>query len=431
MQTENDYPISSSWIDINALSGIAIGQQMALHNAGRAGDIIEVAVSELEPISTFRGIAIKALSPMFLVSPQDLPLWVRYIRYDLTGTITPLPVRTCLLNVQSIADIQEIGGIPPSLLTTNDEYMSLKVSPDSAKTAFGELKTESVTPITQVSAQYGLLTGVLTVQDAELSGTNYVEDNKFTCESGIAADGLASITTLRQLSYKAGQGAMARFTALFDTPVDLNTQGAGFITAENSFIFGYAGTNFGIIHAFDGMDELQELTLTIAAGAENATVTINGNPYIVALSGIGTVQGDAFELSESLNAQVPNYTFTSNNDQVVAQALLPAPQGVFSYSSAGSSVGSWVQIIAGAESTRNFVPQASWNKNTFPDLNPQMGNVYQIQFQYLGFGAISFYVESSITGEFELAHQIEFANNNTTPSVSNPTFRVGWLSSNA
>ena len=128
MQTENDYPISSSWVDINALSGIAIGQQMALHNAGRAGDIIEVAVSELEPISTFRGIAIKALSPMFLVSPQDLPLWVRYIRYDLTGTITPLPVRTCLINVQSIADIQEIGGIPSSLLTTNDESMRLKTS---------------------------------------------------------------------------------------------------------------------------------------------------------------------------------------------------------------------------------------------------------------------------------------------------------------
>lgn len=128
MQTENDYPISSSWVDINELSGIAIGQQMALHNAGRAGDIIEVAVSELEPISTFRGIAIKALTPMFLVSPQDLPLWVRYIRYDLTGTITPLPVRTCLLNVQSIADIQEIGGIPSALLTSNDKDMLLKVS---------------------------------------------------------------------------------------------------------------------------------------------------------------------------------------------------------------------------------------------------------------------------------------------------------------
>lgn len=298
------------------------------------------------------------------------------------------------------------------------------------KTAFGELKAESVTPVTQVSAQYGLLSGALTVQDAEFSGSNYVEDNKFTCDSGTAPDGLASITTLRQLAYKAGQGAMARFTAVFDTPADLNTQAAGFITAENSFTFGYAGTNFGIIHAHDGMDELQELTLTAAASAESVTVIIDSTPYTVPLSGLGTVQSDAFEISSSLNTQVPNYTFTSNNDQVVAQALLPKPQGSFSYSSAGSSVGSWAQLIIGAEPVRDFISQSLWNANTCPGLNPQMGNVYQIQFQYLGFGAISFYIEDSNTGEFVLAHQIKFANNNTVPSVSNPTFRVGWLSIN-
>ena len=299
------------------------------------------------------------------------------------------------------------------------------------KTAFGELKVESVTPITQISAQYGLLTGVLTVQDVEFSGANYIEDNKFTCDSGIAADGLASITTLRQLSYRAGQGAMARFTAVFDTPVDLNTQAAGFITAENSFAFGYVGTSFGIIHAHNGLDESQELTLTVAAGSESATATIDGTAYVVALSGVGTVQGDAFEISASLNAQVPNYTFTSNDNQVVAQALLPAPQGSFAYSSAGTSTGSWAQLVVGIEPTRDFIPQGLWNGSRFAGLNPQAGNVYQVQFQYLGFGAISFFIENSNTGEFDLAHQIKFANGNTVPSVSNPTFRVGWLSINS
>ena len=308
--------------------------------------------------------------------------------------------------------------------------MSFDPQQELATTAFGELKAESVTPITQISAQYGLLTGVLTVQDVEFSGTNYIEDNKFTCDSGTASDGLASITTLRQLSYRAGQGAMARFTALFDTPVDLNTQAAGFITAENSFTFGYVGTNFGIIHAFDGMDELQELTLTVSAGSESATVTVDGTPYVVSLTNTGTVQGDAFELSESLNIQVPNYTFTSNDNQVVAQSLLPTPQGAFAYSSTGSSAGSWSQEIAGQVATQTFIPQSSWNGNTFTELNPQMGNVYQIQFQYLGFGAISFFIEDSDNGEFVLAHQIKYANNQTTPSVSNPTFRVGWLSVN-
>lgn len=303
-------------------------------------------------------------------------------------------------------------------------------SEPSSKTAFGEQSVESLSPVTQITAQYGLLSGVLTVQDVEFSGTNYVEDNKFTCESGTSADGLASITTLRQLAYRAGQGAMARFTALFDTPVASNTQAAGLITAENSFVFGYVGTVFGIIHAYDGMDELQELTLTVSAGSETVSVTIDGTLYSVPLSGAGTVQDDAFEISESLNSQVPNYTFTSNDDQVVAQSLLPATQGSFLYSSAGSSVGSWAQIISGVAPTNDFVAQSSWNEDTLQALNPQFGNVYQIQFQYLGFGAIKFYIEDSNTGDFVLVHQIKFANNNTTPSVSNPTFRAGWLSAN-
>jgi hypothetical protein len=309
--------------------------------------------------------------------------------------------------------------------------MSNNVTNIPDTTAFGEAKVESMTPITQISAQYGLLTNVLTTVDNASSGTASIIDNKFTCDSGTDANGLSSILTLRQLAYRSGQGAAARFTALFDTPAANNTQAAGLITAENSFAFGYAGTTFGIIHAYNGKDELQELTLTVAAGAENATVTIDGTGYTVALSGVGTVQGDAFEIAQSLNAQVPNYIFTSNDSKVIAQSVLPQPQGAFAYSSAGTSVGSWVQIVAGATASQDFYPQSAWNRNTLPDLDHQKGNVYQIQVQYLGFGDIDFFVESKETGRFVLVHRIEFANSNTLPSVSNPTFRVGWLSSNS
>jgi hypothetical protein len=309
--------------------------------------------------------------------------------------------------------------------------MSENVTQELATTAFGELKAEAMTPITQINAQYGLLTNVLTVTDNAASGTNSIIDSKFTCDSGIAADGLASVLTLRQLAYRAGQGAMGRFTAIFSAGVPDNTQAAGLITAENSFAFAYIGTTFGILHAHNGEDELQELTLTVSGGSENATITVDGNAYIVALSGVGTVQGDAFEISESLNAQVINYIFTSNDDQVVMQSVLPGPQGLFSYSSAGSSVGSLSQIVAGVTGINDFTPQSSWNRDKMVALDPTMGNVYQVQFQYLGFGAIDFYVEDGPTGEFVLVHKIEFANNNTIPSVSNPTFRLGWLSSNS
>lgn len=304
------------------------------------------------------------------------------------------------------------------------------------KTAFGELSVASPTPLTQISAQYGLLPNVLTVLDSGASGTVSVVNEKYTCQTGTASDGLSSILTLRQLTYKAGQGALARFTALFTAGVADANQLAGLITAENLFTFAQIGANFGILHGFGGVDELQELTLTAPSTVpESATVTIDGTGFTVPLTAIGTVQDDAFEISESLNAQVPNYDFTSNNDQVVAQSVLPGAQGAFAYTS-GTSAGAWVQILGGADINTNFIPQASWNADTRIDtdenvnLDPTKGNVYQIQFQYLGFGAIKFSIEDKDTGDLVLVHTIKFANTSTLTSITNPTFRVGWLASN-
>jgi len=55
-----------------------------------------------------------------------------------------------------------------------------------------------------------------------------------------------------------------------------------------------------------------------------------------------------------------------------------------------------------------------------PD-DPTLGNVYQIRFQWLGHGKISFYVESSGTGFFTEVASIPYAGTQTTPSILNPT----------
>lgn len=297
-------------------------------------------------------------------------------------------------------------------------------------TAFGDLRVESLAPITQLSAEYGLLTQTLTVTDSEASGSNSIVDNKFTSQTGTAADGLASILSLRQLKYRAGQGALARLTSVFSPGVADSQQAAGLITAENAFAFGFLGESFGITHAHDGKSEAQELTITTpASGSENATITVDGTGFTVPLTA-GTAQHNAFEISNSLNAQVPNYDFTSNNDQVVAQGELPGPAASFAFSSA-TAVGAWDQTVAGVVLTIDFTPQSAWNVDTRllgdEPLDPLVGNVYQIQFQYLGFGAIKFYIEDKDSGDFMLVHVIRYANTNTSPSVTNPTFRIGWI----
>lgn len=58
-------------------------------------------------------------------------------------------------------------------------------------------------------------------------------------------------------------------------------------------------------------------------------------------------------------------------------------------------------------------------------------NVWQIRFQYLGGGAIQLWVEDDDTGNFVLVHTIDYANQNTSPSVHNPNFHYTmWVDNN-
>ena len=59
--------------------------------------------------------------------------------------------------------------------------------------------------------------------------------------------------------------------------VAASQQAAGLITSENSYVFAFLGTVFGIAHAHGGVSENQELTITTPApGSESATITVNG-----------------------------------------------------------------------------------------------------------------------------------------------------------
>jgi len=57
-------------------------------------------------------------------------------------------------------------------------------------------------------------------------------------------------------------------------------------------------------------------------------------------------------------------------------------------------------------------------------LDPTKLNVYYIQFQYLGAGAIKLWVENDSNGDMFLAHTINYTNQNSVPSVRNPNFHM-------
>jgi hypothetical protein len=79
------------------------------------------------------------------------------------------------------------------------------------------------------------------------------------------------------------------------------------------------------------------------------------------------------------------------------------------------------------DSVDTFVAQASWNTDVMDGsgiseqtLDITKGNVYKIEYQWLGFGAINFYIEDAATGIQQLVHRIEYANSETVPSVFVP-----------
>lgn len=75
----------------------------------------------------------------------------------------------------------------------------------------------------------------------------------------------------------------------------------------------------------------------------------------------------------------------------------------------------------------NWTIQASWSEDqgdgneTLPIMDWTKGNVFQIRYQWLGFGMITFWVEDPATGSFCKVHEIEYANANTNPSIYNPS----------
>jgi hypothetical protein len=294
-------------------------------------------------------------------------------------------------------------------------------------TAFGELSVAESTPIIQVSAQYGLTDEVMEIVNN--GGSTYNGDSLFNASSGVDALGLGSLNTTKQLAYKPGQGALARFTSMFTLGVPNSLQAAGLINSEDAFAFGYVGDVFGIIYSRYGKTEHQELTVNSGAGgSENATIKVNGDDYIVPLT-TGGVNHNAQEIAESLTAQIPNFLFSANNNVVSSMDVLPEVNGVYAFTSASAGA-TWVQKQAGLEPIITPIPQPTWNRDTVDWLDPTKGNVYSIAIQYLGFGNISFYVEDQETGSPILVHMIEYANKNILPSVGNPTFRIGWLARN-
>lgn len=76
-------------------------------------------------------------------------------------------------------------------------------------------------------------------------------------------------------------------------------------------------------------------------------------------------------------------------------------------------------IVRKSDNVENWIYQDDWNIDKKVNFDPTKGNVFQIKYQWLGYGMQFFYMEDE-NGNLELVHKIQYNNKFTETSILNP-----------
>jgi hypothetical protein len=313
------------------------------------------------------------------------------------------------------------------------------VNVSSPNSTFGEVLVANLEPIAQGDFVHNINPQTFTTSSfsgatvSQLSGTAVLE-------SGTSASGSATVSLRRRLEYRPGQGSMMRATALFDTPSAGNAQFVGAGSAECGYFIGYFAGSFGILHSETGQREIRKLTVTTGAGTGNVTVTLDGESIVVPVTGGNDVHQTAYQLALADYSQIGKGGWLADaiSGSVYYIAARSNSTSTGSYSVAGASIaGTFTREKGGEDQTNTFITSGSFNIDKLDGsgpsgmvLDPQKGNVYQIGYQYLGYGNAFFAVEDPETGKPIPIHMIKNANARTTPVLKDPNLSVLATSAN-
>jgi hypothetical protein len=297
--------------------------------------------------------------------------------------------------------------------------------------AFGELKVGTISPLMQLSFPYTIVPEDYLVVRSNKSGTVESSTGLLSVSSGADANSSAEGLSRQLCRYRPGQGIIVRQAGIFSPGVEGNTQFIGIGTAEDGYFFGYNGTTFGALHRRAGVVEARTLTVTTKSStAENITITLNGDVKLVAVTNgaDATVTANEIAAADYSDTGLGWTTYVAGNKVTFVSWRVGSKAGVYSLSLATTAVGTFSQDIVGSTTEDHFIPQSTWNTDKLDGtgesgmtLKPTSGNVFQISFQWLGFGNSSFYIEDDTTGRFIEVHRIHYTNSASVPVILNPT----------
>lgn len=304
-----------------------------------------------------------------------------------------------------------------------------------AISGFGEMLVVQSTPTAQGTFVHGINNIIFLTGTNGTSSIVTAASGTLSLSSGNSTSGSAFCELKRGAKYRAGEGSACRITSIFGPGVPNTRQMCGLGNIESGYYFGYSGEDFGIFHKQVCGRELRLLTVTVGvASTTNVTITLNGSAITVPVAGGSSILQTAAQIAAKDYTGVGSGWRAEALGSTVYFIAIRAGSQSGTYSATGTGLtAAFTQVAVGFNETIDFVSQSQWNLDTADgtgpsrfDINPQIGNVYQVQFQYLGYGNALFSVEDPRTGKLSGVHTIRNSNSRTATVLRDPNVHAGW-----
>lgn len=344
----------------------------------------------------------------------------------------PINSSTDVENVRAVIVGRNEKGDYANVRITSEDALSVDVK--GASSAFGEIGVSEPTTVSQIQFTYGFNPALMT-RFLNKSGMLESQESMIKLSTGTNTNSMAKLQSNLPIRYNPGQGAFCRFSAIFDPGIIGSTQYIGVGDESNGLFFGYKDTQFGILRRTGGAPEVRKLTLTEKADQnQNINIILDGETKTVSLTAANDITETANEIAAADYSQTGSGWTAHVSGNTVLFIAWDASSRNGSYSLVATEnpadqrpEGSFTQTISGKSPKEYFVSQSNWNIDKYDGtgksgitLDPTKGNVYQIRWQWLGFGAIAFFVENPTTGILERVHIEQYPNKSLTTNIGDP-----------
>ena len=345
------------------------------------------------------------------------------------STSNPLPV--------TVSDVDSSNPLSVEVVNNNSANVTEEgalLTYNSSSSAFGDMVTVRPNPKIQLMFPYSIDTAPI-IKYTHGSGSVSSTNSQAVLSSGTTTLSDAAIASKDFVTYEPGAGGIARFTFGCTTDNSSGTyQQVGIGTQEDGFFFSYHADDMHIMLRNGGRRDQRTLTLTNEATATGSVdISLDGVVHSVPIStqNPGETNATAREIaSYDWNANSSYLAYAEGNVVSFVAQRTGEKTGTFNFDPGSSGiVGSLDQQVVGVAETIKTISRSDWNidkadgSGVLPSIDWSKGNVYQIRYQWLGYGNIYFYVENPNSGRMAAIHMEQYSNANTIPSLHNPSLQ--------